>query len=97
MRSADCIAKGEVRAIVMQKKDFLETKNPFLDWMLPYDAAHAILKTQPEMRSFGSAKLEAIVDCFSPKVEEPQNAVLIKEGDMIDKLFVFITGSPPIA
>ena len=51
LRSASCVAKTQVTAIVMQKREFLEVNNPMLDWMIPYDAARAVLRDAPQVRS----------------------------------------------
>lgn len=92
LRSADCIAEGRVVAIVMQKRDFLEVHNPLLDWMLPYDAARAVLKPAPELRELKTAAFEQLLDRFGPKVEEPADTVLCAVGQTIDRLIVFISG-----
>ena len=44
MRSADCIAQGQVQVVVMKKKDFMELDNPLLAWMLDYDAVSTCLR-----------------------------------------------------
>ena len=44
LRSADCVAAGLVRVVVMNKKDFLALDNPLLSWMLDYDAVATVLK-----------------------------------------------------
>jgi hypothetical protein len=44
LRSADCVASGEVSVVVMNKKDFNDLDNPLLSWMLDYDAIACVLK-----------------------------------------------------
>lgn len=44
LRSADCEACGEVRVVVINKKDFWALDNPLLAWMLDYDAVTCVLK-----------------------------------------------------
>lgn len=77
----------------MQKKDFLEVNNPMLDWMLPYDAARAVLKAQPEVKDLTPVKFESVIDAFGGKQEEPEGTVLLEHGKEIDRLIVFITGN----
>ena len=93
LRSASCVARTRVTAIVMQKRDFLEVDNPMLDWMIPYDAARAVLTHRPEMRPLTSDQFELLLDRFGSKTEVPQGRVLLSAGAMIDQLLVFITGN----
>lgn len=44
LRSADCIASGKVRVVVINKKDFWELDNPLLSWMVDYEAVTCALK-----------------------------------------------------
>ena len=44
LRSADCVAKGKVTAVVLSKHDFADLDNPLLSWMLDYDAVANVLK-----------------------------------------------------
>jgi hypothetical protein len=93
LRSASCIAQTRVTAIVMQKREFLEVHNPMLDWMIPYDAASAVLKDQPEVKALGSDQVELLLDRFGPKVEAARDTVLVAISSAIDSLFVFISGT----
>ena len=93
LRSASCIAKTQVTAIVMQKRDFLEVNNPMLDWMIPYDAARAVLKEQPDVKSLSAEHFETLLDRFQPKAEAAAGATLCLHGSPIDALIVFITGT----
>lgn len=93
LRSASCVAQSRVTAIVMKKKEFLDVSNPVLDWMIPYDAARAVLAHQPEVKQITSDQFESLLDHFEPKQEAVQDAQLIQIGSPIDKLWVFITGS----
>jgi hypothetical protein len=93
LRSASCVAQDRVTAIVMNKKEFLDVNNPMLDWMIPYDAARAVLASQPEVRELSSEKLEALLDHFEPKSEAALGSVITQCGMPIDKLWVFITGT----
>jgi CRP-like cAMP-binding protein len=38
LRSADCVAEGDVQVVVLKKRDFIDLDNPLLAWMLDYDA-----------------------------------------------------------
>lgn len=93
LRSASCVAKTRVTAIVMQKREFLEVNNPMLDWMIPYDAARAVLKDQPSVRSLSAEQFETLLDRFQPKSEAVEGATLCLHGAPIDALLVFITGT----
>ncbi len=44
LRTADCIARGDVDVVVMSKRDFQDLDNPLLAWMIDYDAVAAVLK-----------------------------------------------------
>ena len=44
LRTADCVAKGDVEVVVMSKKDFQDLDNPLLTWMIDYDAVATVLK-----------------------------------------------------
>ena len=44
LRSADCVARGKVTAVVLSKHDFADLDNPLLSWMLDYDAVANVLK-----------------------------------------------------
>ncbi len=46
LRSADCIASGNVQVVVINKKEFLDLdkRSPLLAWMLDFDAVTAVLK-----------------------------------------------------
>jgi Cyclic nucleotide-binding domain len=93
LRSASCIAKTRVTAIVMQKREFLEVDNPMLDWMIPYDAARAVLKDAPEVKTLAPEQFETLLDRFQPKCEAHQGATVVAAGAVIDALVVFITGT----
>lgn len=53
MRSADCIASGNVQVVVINKKEFLDLdkRSPLLAWMLDFDAVTAVLKVLCHMAS----------------------------------------------
>lgn len=93
LRSASCVAQSRVTAIVMKKKEFLDVSNPMLDWMIPYDAARAVLTHQPEVKQLTSAQFDSLLDNFDPKQEACQRTQLIAIGSPVDKLWVFITGT----
>lgn len=44
LRTADCVAVGNVDAVVMSKREFQDLDNPLLAWMIDYDAVAAVLK-----------------------------------------------------
>lgn len=44
LRSADCVAMGNVQVVVLKKRDFIDLDNPLLAWMLDYDAVSAVIK-----------------------------------------------------
>eukprot|EP00803_Ostreobium_quekettii_P004992 evm.model.scf_3495.1 EVM.evm.TU.scf_3495.1 scf_3495:2198-3749(-) len=46
LRSADCVAQGQVTVVVIAKKDFWDLDNPLLAWMLDYDAVTCVLKVR---------------------------------------------------
>lgn len=93
LRSASCVAQTRVTAIVMKKKEFLDLSNPMLDWMIPYDAARAVLTHQPEVKELTSDQFDMMLDSFDPKQEVTQNTQLVPAGSRIDQLWVFITGT----
>lgn len=93
LRSASCVAQTRVTAIVMNKKEFLDVSNPMLDWMIPYDAARAVLTFQPVVKQLTSDQFESLLDHFEPKQEALQDTQIIAVNSPIDKLWVFITGS----
>lgn len=92
LRSADCVARTRVTAIVMQKREFLEVDNPMLDWMIPYDAARAVLKEQPEVAGLAAEQFETLLDRVGAKMEAQQGEVIVAKGTPIDVITVFITG-----
>jgi cGMP-dependent protein kinase 1 len=77
----------------MQKREFLEVNNPVLDWMIPYDAARAVLSHRPEIRQLASDQFEMLLDRFGSKQEVCKGHVLVEAGAMLDSLVVFITGT----
>lgn len=93
LRSASCVAHTRVTAIVMKKKEFLDVSNPMLDWMIPYDAARAVLTHQPVVKELTSDQFESLLDNFEPKQEAVQNTQLLPAGSPVNKLWVFITGT----
>lgn len=46
LRSADCVALGQVSVVVINKSDFWDLDNPLLAWMLDYDAVTCVLKVK---------------------------------------------------
>ncbi len=44
MRSADCVAQGQVQVVVLKKRAFMDLDNPLLAWMLDYDAVSAVIR-----------------------------------------------------
>lgn len=47
LRSADCVAMGQVTAVALSKRQFVEIDNPLLSWMLDYDAVASVLRVNP--------------------------------------------------
>lgn len=37
MRTADCVARGDVTVLVLQKADILRVESPIFEWMLDYE------------------------------------------------------------
>jgi cGMP-dependent protein kinase len=87
------MAQTRVTAIVMQKREFLEVDNPVLDWMIPYDAARAVLSHRPEICALAPDQFEMLLDRFGSKQEVQQGHVLVNVGTVLDSLLVFITGT----
>ncbi len=44
LRSADCVAQGQVQVVVLKKREFMDLDNPLLAWMLDYDAVAAVIR-----------------------------------------------------
>ncbi len=44
LRSADCVAQGQVQVVVLKKREFMDLDNPLLAWMLDYDAVSAVIR-----------------------------------------------------
>lgn len=54
LRSADCVAQGQVQVVVLKKREFMDLDNPLLAWMLDYDAVSAVIR----VRAWGLTALE---------------------------------------
>lgn len=61
-RSADCVADGDVRVVVLRKRDFLDLDNPLLAWMMDYDAVAAVLKALPHFQKLKQEQMEQVLD-----------------------------------
>ncbi|GMH33287.1 hypothetical protein BSKO_01121 [Bryopsis sp. KO-2023] len=92
LRSADCVASGEVQVVVINKKDFWDMDNPLLAWMLDYDAVTCALKSLPQLKMLTQPQLEQIIDRFDSREEIHEGDVILREGQPIDKLYVIKNG-----
>ena len=93
LRSASCMARTRVTAIVMQKRDFLDVNNPMVDWMIPYDAMRAVLKESPLLSQLATGQLEMLLDRCGPKMEAAEGHELVAIKQPIDAIIVIISGS----
>lgn len=92
LRSADCEASGEVRVVVINKKDFWDLDNPLLAWMLDYDAVTCVLKSLPQLQKLTQPQLEQIIERFDYRQEVTEGDVILHEGQLVDKLYVVKNG-----
>lgn len=92
LRSADCVAQGQVQVVVMKKKDFMDLDNPLLSWMLDYDAVAAVLKSLPAFSKLKQEQMEHIIDEFDARQELYKGSPILRQGDLIDKLYVMKSG-----
>ena len=85
LRSADCIAQGRVQVVVLKKRDFLDLDNPFMAWMLDYDAVSAVLKNLPAFRGLKQEAMEHLLDRFDARQELYGGDVIIDQGDLVSE------------
>eukprot|EP01025_Chloroclados_australasicus_P009311 TRINITY_DN1357_c4_g1_i13.p1 TRINITY_DN1357_c4_g1~~TRINITY_DN1357_c4_g1_i13.p1 ORF type:complete len:1025 (+),score=163.68 TRINITY_DN1357_c4_g1_i13:235-3309(+) len=92
LRSADCVAAGSVRAIVINKKEFMQLDNPILQWMMDYDAASTVIKGLSQLQQLRSDQLEEILDKFDDLVVNFAGQSVIREGEPLEHIFVLKSG-----
>ena len=86
LRSADCIAKGLVKVVVMKKRDFMDLDNPLLAWMMDYDAVSACLRNVPYVKGMKQEQMEGIMDRFDAREEFKENQEIIQQGELVRKV-----------
>lgn len=92
LRSADCVAKGMVKVVVMKKKDFMDLDNPLLAWMMDYDAVSTCLRFVPYVRGVKQEQMEGILDRFDARQEFREGTEIVAQGDLVEKLCVIKLG-----
>ena len=83
LRSADCVALGRVRAVVLRKRDFLALDNPLLAWMLDYDAVSAVLRALPAFKGLPQDAMERVLDRFDARQELRRGETIIRQGELV--------------
>ncbi|KAG2485663.1 hypothetical protein HYH03_015635 [Edaphochlamys debaryana] len=92
LRSADCVAQGQVQVVVLKKREFMDLDNPLLAWMLDYDAVSAVIRSLPQFKGLKQELMENILDRFDAREEMLQGDTILNAGDVIEKLFVVKIG-----
>ncbi|KAG1663103.1 hypothetical protein FOA52_010506 [Chlamydomonas sp. UWO 241] len=92
LRSADCVAEGMVKVVVMKKSDFMDLDNPMLAWMMDYDVLSAALRFMPRFKDIKQELLEQMLDLFDERSEVAQGRHVLSKGDDIDRLHVVKLG-----
>lgn len=92
LRSADCVAQGQVQVVVMKKRDFMDLDNPLLAWMLDYDAVSTVLKALPAFSKLKQEQMEHVLDRFDAREELHSGNIVLNQNDAIEKLYVIKLG-----
>ncbi|GLC48322.1 hypothetical protein PLESTB_000083500 [Pleodorina starrii] len=92
LRSADCVAQGQVQVVVLKKREFMDLDNPLLAWMLDYDAVSAVIRSLPHFKGLKQEQMENILDRFDAREELSQGDTILNQGDMLEKLYVVKIG-----
>ncbi|PNW86201.1 hypothetical protein CHLRE_02g076900v5 [Chlamydomonas reinhardtii] len=92
LRSADCVAQGQVQVVVLKKREFMDLDNPLLAWMLDYDAVSAVIRSLPQFKGLKQEQMENILDRFDAREELMQGDTILNQGDMLEKLYVVKIG-----
>ncbi|KAK9795533.1 hypothetical protein WJX73_010591 [Symbiochloris irregularis] len=92
LRSADCIAQGQVTAVVMSKQDMKEMENPLLSWMLDFDAIANVLKTCKSPGPVSEEKVDTAIDLFE-REDAAHDKELLTEGATNNRLYIVRGGA----
>ncbi|GIL52865.1 hypothetical protein Vafri_8639 [Volvox africanus] len=92
LRSADCVAQGQVQVVVLKKREFMDLDNPLLAWMLDYDAVSAVIRSLPHFKGLKQEQMENILDRFDAREELLQDDTILNQGDLLEKLYVVKIG-----
>jgi len=92
LRSADCVAQGEVTVVVLKKRDFMDLDNPLLAWMMDYDVVSTCLRFVPALKGLKQEQQEQLLDLFDAREAAMEGATLVRQGDVVDSLCVIKLG-----